>query len=351
MEDFFSGLYGDVNEAVVWVLLGVVLTVILEWLNLLPLSIIRAHLVCTGSGMGVLLPCLKAAAIGLVTPLCSCGALPVAMGFLSAGASLPSVVSFLTAAQSAGLDSMTITYGLLGPRVALGRLAGALFIALCAGLCAPAEAKGGDAEAAAGGCCTKEGCSENEAGKEQKQNPVALMGENLAEVVPFVLVGIALTAALRAFGPSTEAIFAKAGIAGRVVALLTVLPLQICEHTTVAVASALQKAGASPGTAFAFLLAAPATNIPTLMILSRGAVSGVVRMAAALVLAPLALSGMVDAVQADMRVEAEIDEVFVLPKWYTGGGAMLIAAVLLLVHYTFTAPAAGEKVKRSKKVD
>ena len=38
------------------------------------------------------------------------------------------------------------------------------------------------------------------------------------------------------------------------------------------VAAALQKAGASPGTAFGFLLAAPATNIPTLMVLSRGRV-------------------------------------------------------------------------------
>ena len=353
-------LSAGVNEAVAWVLLGVVLTVTLEWLQLLPLPLIRAHLHCTGAGPAVLLPCLKAAALGLVTPLCSCGALPVAMGLMSGGASLPSLVAFLTAAQSAGLDSAAITYGLLGPRAAVLRLAGAFFIAVCAGLCAPAEAKGPPAAADAGGgggtgdpmgegpaegvpcaaggpaagCCADDSGSDGDAGGGGRTGgPIALMGESLAEVVPYVTVGIALTVALRALAPSTEVLFAQAGIAGRVMALVAVLPLQLCEHTTVAVAAALQKAGASPGTAFAVLLAAPATNIATLMVLSRRAVSGVARMAAALVLAPLALSLAVDALQADMLVEAEIEEVFTLPAWYMGGGAVVITVVLLLAHY------------------
>jgi hypothetical protein len=33
-----------------------------------------------------------------------------------------------------------------------------------------------------------------------------------------------------------------------------------------------------------------------------------------------------------MHVEAEIEEAVVLPAWYTGGGAMAIAALLVLVH-------------------
>ena len=36
--------------------------------------------------------------------------------------------------------------------------------------------------------------------------------------------------------------------------------------------------------------------------------------------------------QTDMHVEAEIEEAVVLPAWYTGGGAMAIAALLVLVH-------------------
>ena len=54
------------------------------------------------------LTCAKAAAVGLATPLCSCGAIPIAVGLHAAGASLPAVVAFLTASQGAGLDSAMI---------------------------------------------------------------------------------------------------------------------------------------------------------------------------------------------------------------------------------------------------
>ena len=64
---------------------------------------------------------LGGALIGLATPLCSCGALPVAAGFVASGAPLGSVVAFLTASQSAGIDSAAITYGLLGPTAAACR--------------------------------------------------------------------------------------------------------------------------------------------------------------------------------------------------------------------------------------
>ena len=86
------------------------------------------------------------ALLGIATPLCSCGALPVAAGFVSAGVPLPAVVAFLTASQSAGLDSAAITWGLLGPLATLCRLGGAVVLAVVAGLAVP---KGGAKGAAA----------------------------------------------------------------------------------------------------------------------------------------------------------------------------------------------------------
>jgi uncharacterized membrane protein YraQ (UPF0718 family) len=47
----------------------------------------------------------QGALVGLATPLCSCGALPVAAGFVGGQVPLNVVVAFLTATQSAGLDS------------------------------------------------------------------------------------------------------------------------------------------------------------------------------------------------------------------------------------------------------
>ena len=47
------------------------------------------------------------------------------------------VVAFLTASQSAGLDSAAITVGLLGFSATLCRLAGAVVLAVCAGMAVP----------------------------------------------------------------------------------------------------------------------------------------------------------------------------------------------------------------------
>merc|ERR1719444_266089 len=79
---------------------------------------IRNHL--TGRGAPVIL---KGTTIGLASPLCSCGTLPIGIGMAGAGAAPSAVVAFLIAAQSAGIDSLIFTFGVLGRNVALARLA------------------------------------------------------------------------------------------------------------------------------------------------------------------------------------------------------------------------------------
>ena len=96
---------GEVGEAVPWVTLGVLITATLDAIQL-PLGKLQARL-----GHGSLL---GAAIIGLLTPLCSCGSLPVARGFADAGVPLGTVVAFLTATQCSGIDSLAVTWGLLG---------------------------------------------------------------------------------------------------------------------------------------------------------------------------------------------------------------------------------------------
>ena len=53
---------------------------------------------------------------------------------MAKGVPLDVVVAFLTASQSAGLDSAAITWGLLGRDAALCRLVGAVILATAAGL-------------------------------------------------------------------------------------------------------------------------------------------------------------------------------------------------------------------------
>jgi len=129
----------EVEKALPWVVLGVLITAALDAAQLSVSSLWR-RLQTAGPVGGAL--------IGLATPLCSCGSLPVAAGFVSGGVPLRVVVAFLTATQAAGLDSATITWGLLGPEAALCRLGGALVLAVAAGYTVPATSQ---PEAAGGG--------------------------------------------------------------------------------------------------------------------------------------------------------------------------------------------------------
>ena len=64
-----------------------------------------------GRGFG---PVLKAALLGVPLPLCSCGVIPVAASFRRHGASRAATTSFLLSTPQTGVDSIAVTYALLG---------------------------------------------------------------------------------------------------------------------------------------------------------------------------------------------------------------------------------------------
>jgi hypothetical protein len=123
-----------------------------------------------------------------------------------------------------------------------------------------------------------------------------------------------------------------------------------CEHSTVTYAALIQRAGGAPGLAFAFLLSAPATNLPSLLLLLRaGAQAGVqgqgrhgrasvgrasgtvaLRVAAALTATALALSYAVDALGVDLLVEKEAEggaDMLELPGWHVLASPWVAAAL------------------------
>jgi len=57
----------------------------------------------------------KAAFIGAPLPLCSCGVIPAALALRRQGASRGAVMSFLVATPETGVDSVAVSYALLGP--------------------------------------------------------------------------------------------------------------------------------------------------------------------------------------------------------------------------------------------
>jgi len=146
--------------------------------------------------------------------------------------------------------------------------------------------------------------------------------DTATEIMPLVVIGLAistfavhaapvLTAPFDAMKSDDENIVGSFVL--RIGVLASALPLQLCEHTTAALAAGIEKAGGSAGLGFAFLLSAPATNLPSLLLLTRtsGAYGRFTALKVAMALSgtALVLSYTIDFAGIDLLVvkEAESD--------------------------------------------
>ena len=77
---------------------------------------------------------LKAVLYGIPLPLCSCGVIPVATSLKKHGASKGAVISFITTTPQTGVDSIMLTYGMLGAPILILKLLVALISGLFAGV-------------------------------------------------------------------------------------------------------------------------------------------------------------------------------------------------------------------------
>lgn len=203
----------------------------------------------------------KATAFGIPLPLCSCSVVPVAASLRRKGAGDGAAVSFLIGAPQIGADSFLLTQGLLGPFFAVYRVAASLATALVAGLLVDAARPDGPMEAAA-------------------PRPIQARGPVLREFASHVMelvgslannlvVGLVLAALILALLPD-GALAAWQGEGpwlSMLAALLVGLPLYVCATASTPIAAALVLKGLHPGAALVFLLAGPATNLVTLVLL------------------------------------------------------------------------------------
>lgn len=114
-------------ESAPWLLLGLILAGMLK--VFVPMSWMNKQL--GGHGFKATL---KAALFGAPLPLCSCGVIPAAVGLRRSGASKAATTSFLVSTPETGVDSVTVSYVLLGPFMAIVRPIAAVTSAVVAGL-------------------------------------------------------------------------------------------------------------------------------------------------------------------------------------------------------------------------
>ncbi len=210
-----------------------------------------------------------AAVIGTPMPLCSCSVIPTAMGIRRAGASKASTASFMVATPETGVDSIGVTYALMGPVMAVARPIAAIVSAIVAGVLVklwdietpPIQEK------AVKSCCG--GGKKTEEQKAWGKTKAVVQygyGKLLSDFMGWLLVGLFFAALIQTFVPQSLLSEYGSGVFAMMLVVLISIPMYICATASTPVAAGLMLSGISPGAALVFMLTGPATNIATLMV-------------------------------------------------------------------------------------
>ena len=296
---FFSGIWDIFLLLAPFMLIGLLLAGMLH--VLIPGRMIQRLM----GGKG-LLSVITSAAIGIPLPICSCAVVPVSIELHRKGASKPSIMSFLITTPESGSDSILITWGLLGPFMAIARPIASFFSALLAGVFAIGLLR--DSDKNDSGKQEDTGCNDHchDHGNESFDDGENYVGifqsikriwsyafKKMADEIVFsLLVGLLLAGLIIVAFPDNLAMYGLSkGIIPMLIMLAASVPLYMCASASTPIAAALIVKGISPGAAMVFLLAGPATNVTTIVMLTKQFGGRFVRIYLACIIAGALISG------------------------------------------------------------
>lgn len=305
----FYEIWVLVCEMAPYLLLGFLLAGLMH--EFVPKSLSRRYL--SGRSMKSVL---WAALFGVPLPLCSCGVIPTAMGLRREGAGKGATIAFLIATPQTGVDSIVATYSLMGLPFALIRPLVAMVTAVMGGWLVNAT----DNEILAvrspqkheeehhGCCCGKHheekhshGCCCGEhheeehhdccCGKhhEEKHSHGCCCGEHkrniwhrlgdamtyafvemMGDIGKWLLVGLAVAGIITALVPDTWfAVFQGNSLLSILFVLLLSIPMYLCATGSIPIAVALMLKGLTPGAALVLLMAGPASNAASIVVIRK----------------------------------------------------------------------------------
>lgn len=214
-----------------------------------------------------------AALLGIVTPFCSCSAVPLFIGFVESGIPLGVTFSFLIAAPTINEVAVIMLFGLFGWKVAALYVASGLVIAILAGLVIGRlkmeryvedfvwQIKSG----------TGQVLDEKLTWNDRIERAWESVKEIVGKVWLYVVIGIAVGAGIHGYVPES----ALVGIMGKQAwwsvpaAVLLGIPLYSNAAGIIPIVSALMEKGASLGTVLAFMMAVVGLSLPETIILRR----------------------------------------------------------------------------------
>lgn len=233
-----------------------------------PVEKVRDYL----SGKHKLIGHIFAALFGVLTPFCSCSAIPLFLGFLQARIPLGVTFSYLISAPLSDAVVIALLFSLFGIKITLLYMGCALLIAIVAGLVIGSMNLEKEIllEVKPASCCGSsddDGISLNKRFKEAWTDSFDI----LKKIYLYVLVGIGIGAFIHGYVPS-EIIVKYAGgdiWYAPIVAVIMGIPMYSSAAGMLPLIEVLTSKGMLLGTALSFMMAVVALSLPEAMILKR----------------------------------------------------------------------------------
>ena len=285
--EFLKALIDLSNAMAPYILLGLIIAGILH--AIVPDSIVKNHL-----GKDSVFSVIKATLFGIPLPVCSCGVIPLARSIQKSGASKGATLSFLISTPITGVDSILATYGIFGWLFTLYRIVTSLIISIVAGILSNLYATDKNSLdetkktakpsfvmakptplQSTSFSIKKEVDISSSAKKEKKRFDIKKVlhysfGVLLKDIASPLLFGLILGALITTAVPQNlNEILMKYSWISYIIAIAIAVPMYVCATASLPIAAGLMLSGVSPGAAFVFLSAGPATNTVTIGVVKK----------------------------------------------------------------------------------
>ena len=220
----------------------------------------------------------NAALLGIPLPLCSCGVIPTAMSLRREGASKGATTSFLIATPQTGVDSILATYGMMGLPFAIIRPVAALFTALFGGAAANIFGKESEGDASArvptydhhhDHCDCGSDCRTHHHNKLLEALRYAFV-DMIADIGKWLLIGLFVAGLITVLIPDNAfTLFQGNTLASMLLVLCIAVPMYLCATGSIPIAVALMLKGLTPGAGLVLLMAGPACNFASMLVVKK----------------------------------------------------------------------------------
>jgi uncharacterized membrane protein YraQ (UPF0718 family) len=294
---FWDALVDLSNAMAPYILFGLIFAGFLH--ELVPDSIVKNHL-----GKDSIVSVIKSTVFGIPLPVCSCGVIPLAAGIKKSGASNGSTLSFLISTPITGVDSILATYGMFGWAFTIYRVVTSMIISIIAGILtnfygaekeeeakpkpafsmaspqnatnsamgfsAVATPKKAEEESCSDGSCCSGGSCESEKTCMIQSVFSYAFSTLLKDIASPLLVGLLVGALITVAVPENlSEILVEYNWLSYIIVIAIAVPMYVCATASLPIAAGLMLAGVSPGAAFVFLSAGPATNTVTIGVVKK----------------------------------------------------------------------------------